>query len=43
LDPAYDRILLAATKTWTYRPATHAGVRVKFRKRIQVTLARQLN
>jgi TonB family protein len=43
LDRAYDRMLLAATKTWTYRPATRTGVAVKYRKRIQITLPRKPN
>ena len=33
LDRMYDAMLLAATKTWTYRPATLNGVAVKYRKR----------
>jgi hypothetical protein len=28
LDRAYDRMLLASTKTWSYRPATRMGVPV---------------
>jgi tetratricopeptide (TPR) repeat protein len=43
LDRTYDRMLLAAAKTWTYQPATRGGVAVKYRKRIQVTLPRQTN
>jgi hypothetical protein len=43
LDRAYDRMLLAATNTWTYQPATRNGIAVKFRKRIQLTLPRQMN
>ena len=43
LDPAYDRALLAATKTWTFQPATRNGVPVKYPKRIQLTLPRQTN
>jgi hypothetical protein len=31
--------VLAASKTWRYRPATADGVPVKFRKRIQITVA----
>src|SRR5262245_47167315 len=43
LDRMYDRMLMAATKTWAYRPAMRGGVAVKYRKRIQVTLPRQTN
>ena len=42
-DQAYDRMLLEATKTWSYEPATLDGVPVKYRKRIQLTLPRQAN
>lgn len=38
IDPAYDRILLASARKWTYRPATLDGAVVKYRKRIQVVL-----
>jgi len=43
LDKAYDRMLLAAAKAWSYRPATRNGIAVKYRKRIQLTLPRQTN
>ncbi|HKE84665.1 MAG TPA: energy transducer TonB [Vicinamibacterales bacterium] len=43
LDTAYDRMLLAAAKAWSYQPATRNGIAVKYRKRIQVTLPRQTN
>ena len=43
LDRMYDALPLAATKTWTYRPATLNGAAVKDRKRIQLTLPRQTN
>jgi hypothetical protein len=39
-EALYNRLLLAAAKTWTYRPARLEGVPVKYRKRIQVTLSR---
>ena len=42
-DRVYDQLLLAAAKTWTYRPATRDGPPVRYRKRIQVTLPRQGN
>ncbi|HEY7186081.1 MAG TPA: hypothetical protein VH436_06005 [Vicinamibacterales bacterium] len=38
VDPAYNRIILAAAKTWAYRPARRDGTPVKFRKRIQINL-----
>lgn len=34
----YDTVLLAAAKTWKYRPATRGGRPVRFRKLVQVTL-----
>ena len=40
LNSHYDRLALAAAKTWQYRPATMEGVPVKFRKRIQFKLSR---
>jgi TonB family protein len=39
VNPLYDRLALAATKTWRYRPATVNGVAVKFRKSILITLS----
>lgn len=35
---AYDMMVLAATKTWRYRPATLNGTPVKFRKTVQITV-----
>jgi TonB family protein len=37
-NPSYDRLALAATKTWQYQPATLNGEPVKYRKRIQISL-----
>jgi TonB family protein len=37
-NPAYDRLVLGAAKTWQYQPATLNGAPVKYRKRIQLTL-----
>jgi TonB family protein len=37
-NPAYDRLALAAAKTWLYQPATLNGTPVKYRKRIQISL-----
>jgi TonB family protein len=42
LDRVYDWILLKAAERWTYQPATRNGVAVKYRRRIQVILPRQL-
>jgi TonB family protein len=39
VNALYDRLVLAATKTWRYRPATVNGVPVKFRKSILITLS----
>ncbi len=41
VHPTYDSILLATAADWKYRPATVNGHAVKFRKRIQITLARR--
>ena len=41
MEPLYNRLLLAASRSWTYRPARLDGTPVKYRKRIQVTLTRQ--
>jgi hypothetical protein len=40
VDPIYNRLLLAAAKTWMYRPARMDGSPVKYRRRIQVSIAR---
>jgi TonB family protein len=34
----YDGMVLAATRTWRYRPATVNGAPVKFRKVVQISL-----
>jgi len=39
LNPKYNALVLAAAKSWRYQPATVDGVPVKFKKRIQLTLA----
>ena len=41
VHPAYDSMLLATAADWKYRPATINGQPVKFRKRIQITIARR--
>jgi TonB family protein len=38
LHGAYDKLVLDATKTWQYQPATVHGVPVRFRKLVQVSL-----
>jgi hypothetical protein len=40
IEPIYNRVLVAAAKNWTYRPARMDGAPVKFKKRIQFTLSR---
>jgi len=37
-NPAYDRLVLGAAKSWHYQPATLNGKPVKYRKRIQISL-----
>jgi len=34
----YDAMVLAATKTWRFKPATLNGMPVKFRKTVQITI-----
>ena len=34
----YDAMVLSATRTWRYRPATMNGTPVKFRKTVQITI-----
>jgi hypothetical protein len=40
VEPLYNRLLLAAAKNWTYRPARLDGAPVKYRRRIQVSLTK---
>jgi tetratricopeptide (TPR) repeat protein len=39
IDPVYNRLVLAATKTWQYQPARRDGAPVKFLKRIQIAIS----
>jgi len=36
--PAYDALVVAASRSWKYMPATRNGVPVRYRKSIQITL-----
>jgi tetratricopeptide (TPR) repeat protein len=36
---SYDKLVLAAVNKWQYQPATMNGVAVKFRKRVQISIA----
>ena len=38
LNPAFDRNVVAAAKSWQYRPATLNGTPVKYRKRLQLSV-----
>ena len=38
--PLYDRLVVAAAADWQYKPATIAGVPVKYRKTIQIAFKR---
>jgi TonB family protein len=38
IHPAYDTLVLAASRSWKYMPATRNGVPVRYRKSIQITL-----
>ena len=39
LNPAFDRSVLEAAKSWQYRPATVNGTPVKYRKRLQMAVS----
>jgi TonB family protein len=41
LHPMYDNLVLTAAREWRYQPATFGGAPVKFRKLIQVSLAKR--
>ena len=40
IEPRYDRMVLDAARSWRYRPATRAGVPVKYRKTMQIAVKR---
>ena len=40
IHPVYDQLLLAAARDWRYQPATFNGRPVKFRKIIQISVAK---
>ena len=41
MHPMYDAQLMAAARDWRYRPAVVAGVPVKFRKLIEITIEKR--
>jgi len=41
LHPIYDTLLMAAARDWKYQPATLNGRPVKFRKMMQITVAKR--
>jgi TonB family protein len=41
VNAVYDGLVLAATRNWRYKPATVAGVAVKFRISISLDLKRR--
>lgn len=41
MHPMYDNLVLTAAREWRYQPATVGGAPVKFRKLIQVSLAKR--
>lgn len=40
IAPLYDRMVVAATREWKFRPATRMGVPVKYRKLTQISIKR---
>ena len=38
-EPFYNRMVLAAVKSWAFQPARLDGVPVRFRKRIQIVVS----
>jgi TonB family protein len=38
VHPAYDALVVVASRTWKYLPATRNGIPVRYRKSIQITL-----
>jgi TonB family protein len=38
IAPQYDKLAVAAARTWRYQPATVNGVAVKYRKLVQITV-----
>jgi TonB family protein len=38
LNPAFDRSVIDAARSWQYRPATLNGIPVKYRKRLQLSV-----
>ena len=38
LNPAFDRTVVDAARSWQYRPATVNGTPVKYRKRLQMAV-----
>jgi hypothetical protein len=41
LNPIYDRLVIAAAKTWKYRPATKGGTPVRYQKLISIIVNKQ--
>lgn len=41
VHPIYDTLLVAAARDWKYLPATFGGQPVKFRKMVQITVAKR--
>jgi hypothetical protein len=40
VHPIYDSQILTAAREWRYQPATFAGEPVRFRKTIQINVAK---
>jgi protein TonB len=41
VHPVYDSLMLAAAREWRFQPAVAGGAPVKFRKRIQISVAKR--
>ena len=38
IHPVYDALVVSASRSWKYMPATRNGASVRYRKSIQITL-----
>ena len=41
VSPAYDKLIVAAARTWRYKPALKDGVPIKFVSTVVINVSRQ--